>query len=470
MRLPPLIEHLPSAPELTPEKLWPAFSARPGCAFLDSSLAGATSATHSILACDPWAVLRATPEGARLLHQDGTEETFPQSADPLVLLRTLLHQRACPPVPGLPFLGGAIGWLGYEAGAAWHRVYSKNTDNAPALPSLAFGLYDSAFVYDHVARRATLVAATPADLARLRSVLDDASSGKIPRTANASAPSAVRPTPDLSPAAYAEALARIRDYIAAGDTYQVNFTHRFSAPLHDSAAGIYTRLRTLSPAPHSAYLDFGDHQIVSSTPERLLRVSGRHLETRPIKGTAARHPDDPAADAASRARLLASAKDHAELLMIVDLARNDLGRVASPGTVRVAARHDLETYSTVHHLVATVVGELAPGLDRFDALRALHPGGSITGAPKIRAMQIIAELEPVPRHAYTGALGYLGYDGDADLAIAIRTITCAHGHASYHVGGGITWDSSPIDEYQETLHKGRSMFSALTADAPSSTF
>ena len=275
-------------------------------------------------------------------------------------------------------------------------------------------------------------------------------------------PSPPPPRPDLSLAAYSAAITRIRDYIAAGDTYQVNFTHRFTTSFTGSAASLHARLRALSPAPHSAYLDFGDHQIVSSTPERLLRVHGRQLETRPIKGTVARL-QDPEADQKQRDRLLASAKDHAELLMIVDLARNDLGRVATPGTVRVTARHDLETYSTVHHLVATVVAELAEGLDRFDALRAVHPGGSITGAPKVRAMQIIGELEPVPRHAYTGALGYLGYDGDADLAIAIRTITCAGGQASYHVGGGITWDSAPESEYQETLDKGRAMFSALTA-------
>jgi para-aminobenzoate synthetase component 1 len=389
-------------------------------------------------------------------------ETFP-GVDPLALLKSFLNQRACPAVPGLPFVGGAIGWLGYEAGAEWNKVYSKTSDNAGTLPALAFGLHDSALVYNHATRQATLVAATPADLSRLHGILSDASSAKGNQMGNPSPSPAALPAPDLSLQAYTAAITRIREYIAAGDTYQVNFTHRFTTPFPGSASGLYSHLRALSPAPHSAYLDFGDHQIVSSTPERLLRVSGRHLETRPIKGTVARLPD-PAADLEQSARLLASAKDHAELLMIVDLARNDLGRVATPGTVRVTARHDLETYATVHHLVATVVAELAEGLDRFDAVRALHPGGSITGAPKVRAMQIIAELEPVPRHAYTGALGYLGYDGDADLAIAIRTITCSGGRASYHVGGGITWDSSPVSEYQETLDKGRAMMMALTHD------
>ena len=442
MRQPPLVEQLPASPALDPARLWPAFAARPGCAFLDTALPG-PRARFSILACEPKQIVRASANGA----------------DTLDFLRDHLAARACAPVPGLPFVGGAIGWLGYEAGAAQDRVYSQNPDAAPRLPALAFGIYDEALIFDHGTGLATLVAADSAGLARLRTLLP-APGSSLPAPLPACTVGPLRP--DLDRAAYAEAIRRIRDYIAAGDVYQVNFTQRFTAPFSGSAAALHARLRDLSPAPHAAYLDFGDHQIVSSTPERLLRVSGRRLETRPIKGTIARLAD-PAADAAHRARLLASAKDHAELLMIVDLARNDLGRVAAPGTVRVEARHDLETYATVHHLVATVSAELAPGLDRFDALRALHPGGSITGAPKIRAMQIVSELEPVPRHAYTGALGYLGYDGDADLAIAIRTITCADGLATYHVGGGITWDSDAGSEYEETLHKGRAMRQALSS-------
>jgi para-aminobenzoate synthetase component 1 len=442
MRQPPLVEQLPASPALDPARLWPIFAARPGCAFLDTSLPG-PRARFSILACDPRLVIRAPSDGTEALDS----------------LRDHLAAHACAPVPGLPFVGGAIGWLGYEAGAARDRVYSRITDTAPRLPALAFGIYDEALIFDHSAGRATLVAADAAGLARLRSLLP-APGSSLPAPLPVCSVGPLRP--DLDRAAYSDAIARIRGYIAAGDVYQVNFTQRFTAPFSGSSAALHARLRALSPAPHAAYLDFDDHQIVSSTPERLLRISGRRLETRPIKGTIARLAD-PVADAAHRARLLASAKDHAELLMIVDLARNDLGRVAAPGSVRVEARHDLETYATVHHLVATVSAELAPGLDRFDALRVLHPGGSITGAPKIRAMQIISELEPVPRHAYTGALGYLGYDGDADLAIAIRTITCANGLATYHVGGGITWDSDAASEYEETLHKGRAMQQALSS-------
>jgi len=441
MRPPPLTFTLPPGACPPPAQLFPTFAARPGCVFLDTALPSA-SARHSILACEPSLVLRGGPE------------ILPR-------LRAELAARVCARIPGLPFVGGAIGYLGYEYGAALERIPSPAPDDL-GLPDLAFGFYDTALVHDHTSGITTLVAPDAAALAHLRALV---TAPRSTLSARDSPPYSVGPlTPDLSPAAYAAALARIRAYIAAGDTYQVNFTHRFTAPFSGSAAALYTRLRALSPAPHAAFFDFGDFQLVSSTPERLLRVAKRTLETRPIKGTVARL-SDPAADAAQRAALLASAKDHAELLMIVDLARNDLGRVATPGSVHVASRHDLETYSTVHHLVATVRAELAEGLDRFDALRALHPGGSITGAPKIRAMQIIAELEPARRHVYTGSLGYLGYDGDADLAIAIRTITCARGRASYHVGGGITWDSDPTAEYEETLHKGRAMHQALTTSA-----
>lgn len=435
MRSSPLTETLPPGACPPPAQLFPAFAARPGCVFLDSALPS-TSARHSILACEPAFVLRG---GAEILPR----------------LRAELAARVTAPVPGLPFVGGAIGYFGYEYGAALDGIAPAPDPDDPGLPALAFGFYDSALVHDHLTGRTTLVAPDAPALARLRALL---SASPRPHSPTPSLPHSL--TPSLPPLAYAAAITRIRDYIAAGDVYQVNFAHRFTAPFAGSAAALYSHLRTLSPAPHAAFLDFGDFQLVSSSPERLLRVSDHTVETRPIKGTVARAAD-PVADAQNRARLLASAKDHAELLMIVDLARNDLGRVCSPGSVRVAARHDLETYATVHHLVATVRGELAPGLDRFDALRALHPGGSITGAPKIRAMQIVAELETARRHAYTGALGYLGYDGDADLAIAIRTITCARGLASYHVGGGITWDSDATAEYEETLHKGRAMHAAL---------
>lgn len=424
--------------------------------FLDSALPG-PRARFSILACRPVSVIRGHSNREFTLHTQDQPPVRLEAKDPLHALRNVLAGRSCPPVPGLPFVGGAIGWLGYDSGAGSEGIQIPTSGVLSPLPNFAFGIYDEALIHDHFTGDTHLVARSESGLERLKGMA-------VTAPPPCGTYSALAPQPDLSSQTYAAAVARIKDYIAAGDTYQVNFTHRFSTRFTGSAAALHLRLRELNPGAHSACLDFGDHQIVSSSPERLLSVQGRRLETRPIKGTLPRL-SDPRADDAQRQRLLASTKDQAELLMILDLARNDLGRVAVPGSVRVEARHDVESYATVHHLVATVVAELAPGYDCLDALRALHPGGSITGAPKIRAMEIISELEPVPRQAYTGALGYLGDDGNADFAIAIRTITCTSGIAAYHVGGGITWDSDPEAEYQETLAKGRALAQALTTRA-----
>jgi para-aminobenzoate synthetase component 1 len=274
-------------------------------------------------------------------------------------------------------------------------------------------------------------------------------------------PSAVEPASNLTKKTYLRRVAQVKEYIAAGDVYQVNLSQRFELQTADEPFAIYERLRKFSPAPFGAYLDAGNFQILSSSPELLLRVDARgHAVTRPIKGTRPRGKT-PVEDLRLSAELFASEKDHAELLMIVDLERNDLGRVCRYGSIQVEERHRIETHPTVFHLVATIVGQLRENTDVFDCLRSMLPGGSITGAPKIRAMQLIDELEPCRRHVYTGSLGYLGFDGTCDLNIAIRTILCRGGRASYHVGGGIVADSDPEAEYQETLAKGRAMRAAL---------
>jgi para-aminobenzoate synthetase component 1 len=282
--------------------------------------------------------------------------------------------------------------------------------------------------------------------------------------APAVAAGAEEPVSNFTKVEYLDRVRRVREYIAAGDVYQINLTQRFSARFTGDRYALYRRLRAASPAAFAAYLNAGDFQVLSSSPESFLRLAGRELETRPIKGTR-RRGATPEADARQREELLASAKDRAELLMIVDLERNDLGRVCEPGSVQVDELHRLETHPTVHHLVATVRGRLRPECDALDAVRAAFPGGSITGAPKIRAMQIIDELETVRRHVYTGAIGWLGFDGNCDLNIAIRTILCHAGRAHYHAGGGVVWDSEPEAEFQETLDKGRAMREALLGPA-----
>jgi para-aminobenzoate synthetase component 1 len=263
---------------------------------------------------------------------------------------------------------------------------------------------------------------------------------------------------------YLAAVARVREYIFAGDIFQANLSQRFDAPLHEPSWALYRRLRTHNAAPFAAYLDFPETVVLSASPERFLRVeAGGHVETRPIKGTRPRGVG-PEHDAALGLALTESAKDRAENLMIVDLMRNDLSRVCAPGTVRAPELFALELYATVHHLVSTVVGDLAPGRDAADLLRAAFPGGSITGAPKVRAMEIIAELEPSERGVYCGAIGYWSVSGPLDSNIAIRTGVAIDGRMYFSAGGGIVADSDPEQEYRETLDKARGMIDALGAD------
>jgi para-aminobenzoate synthetase component 1 len=391
--------------------------------------------------------------------------------------------------PTLPFTGGAVGFFSYELCARLENINRHRPDDLPEIPDCEFGFYDGLIAHEHTSGRTWLVAnpvhssTAAAILARLRAALESTPPPQI--KCNLLGYALARPQPDqfgeqpavqqLPPLAqtapqpvanfdfvgYTAAIARIKAYIASGDVYQVNLTQRFATPLPCPPYALYQRLRERSPAPFAAYLSFDAVQVVSSSPERFLTVRGRQVETRPIKGTRPRSAN-PVEDAHLAAELLASEKDRAELLMIVDLERNDLGRVCAYGSVQVEKLWQLESHPTVHHLVATVSGTLRPEIDVIDCVAACFPGGSITGAPKIRAMEIIDELEPHRRHVYTGAIGYLGFNGNADLNIAIRTLTCVGGQAYYHVGGGIVWDSNPSAEYQETLDKGRAMHEALT--------
>jgi len=262
-------------------------------------------------------------------------------------------------------------------------------------------------------------------------------------------------------AGYLDAAARVIEYVYAGDIFQANLSQRLQAPLAGTPFELYRRLRQRNPAPFAAYLDFGDVVVASSSPERFLRVDdGRRVETRPIKGTRPRGVG-PEHDAALALALAESDKDMAENVMIVDLLRNDLSRVCRPGSVRVPELFALEHYQTVHHLVSTVVGELAPQRDALDLLRAAFPGGSITGAPKVRAMQIIAELEPTQRAVYCGSIGYVSVTGALDTSIVIRTYLVIGRDVYFQVGGGIVADSDPAQEYRETLDKARGLIAAL---------
>ena len=411
--------------------------------WLDSgSVAGAR---YDILTAAPVAI-------KRLSRGEGSEA--------VVELRHMLG--AVSPVfqAGWPFSGGVIGYLGYELGREWMGLVSGR---AAALPVAVFGLYDWAIVVDHFRRRVALL--TSGRHEQTRGLLDELRDRLLGDGAVASDPAqevAGRLENSLEWPAYREAFSRVQHYLREGDIYQVNLTRRFEASSGEDAWSLYRRLRTISPAPYGAFLDLGDFQLLSNSPEQFLSLDAAGLvTTRPVKGTRPRAPD-PVADARQRAELLASDKDRAENLMIVDLLRNDLGRVCRPGTIEVPQLFAVESFARVHHLVSTVVGRLREDRDALDLLQACFPGGSITGAPKRRAMEIIDELEPVSREAYCGSVFYLGYDGRMDSNIAIRSIVRQGEQLYYWAGGGIVADSLADAEYRETLDKAAAFLQLLS--------
>ncbi|MBI1966567.1 MAG: aminodeoxychorismate synthase component I [Gemmatimonadetes bacterium] len=450
----PLVEELIPPPD--PVEVCARFAGLPHLLLLDSAACLDRLGRHSFLCADPWRVIRSDVD-----------------SDPLSAVRAVLTPQRAEPVPGLPpFQGGAAGYIGYDWGRTLERLPPPRGDDLQ-LPALILGVYDWVITWDHSQGRAWIISTGMGDEGRGTSRMRAAKRLAAIR-ARLAAPSPFAnhpsPVPRLpSPAVtsnftrkrFIAAVQRVRDYILAGDVFQVNLSQRLEAPLAGAPFDLYRRLRRANPAPFAAFLDFGDVVVASASPERFLRVdpSGR-VETRPIKGTRPRG-SDPTDDTALARELAASEKDRAENVMIVDLLRNDLSRVCRPGTVRVPALCAVESYATVHHLVSTVTGELAPGRDAIDLLRAAFPGGSITGAPKVRAMEIISELEPTARGVYCGAIGYLSVTGAMDTSIVIRTCVVRGGWAYIQVGAGIVADSDPGREYQETLDKARGMIAAL---------
>ena len=415
--------------------------------WLDSGRPMLGSGRYDILVADPVESLRLDA------HQAG-------SAIPR--LRALLGNRSQACHPSLPFCGGLVGYLGYELGRAWQGAALRG--GARMAPDLYAGLYDWALVVDHHRQTATL-----AGMGRAQATRDHWSSlvarfDAPPRTPVQQAQGELLDT-GLTREAYAAAFARIQHYIREGDIYQVNFTRRFHAHSRTDPWSLYQCLRNLSPAPYGAYLDLGDHQVLSNSPEQFLGLQQGRVQTRPIKGTRPRGATPPE-DVRLRADLASSGKDRAENLMIVDLLRNDLGRVCEPGTIEVPELFAIESYATVHHLVSTVAGHLRADCDALDLLCACFPGGSITGAPKRRAMQIIDELEAHGRELYCGSIFRLGYDGNLDSSISIRTLLRRGDQLYYWAGGGIVADSVNEAEYQESLDKAAAFFRLLGVAAP----
>jgi para-aminobenzoate synthetase component 1 len=423
----------------------------PGLVFLDSALQHETLGRYSFIAADP--IHRLVTRG-----DVSTIDAVPFAGSPFNAIEHLLARYPMEQVPNLPpFQTGLAGQFGY---GLRHQVETvpghARADHG--FPDLELGWYDVVVAIDHWERRAFVFAGGDRAEARTEWAL-----ARLDRKAQFSAPSwEIEPEPDLTADQYRRAVRRTIDYIEAGDIYQANITQRFRADLPQGfdRLALYDALRQRNPATFAAFIDFGATALLSSSPERFLKVESGVIETRPIKGTRPRGPN-PALDAALGRELLASEKDRAENLMIVDLLRNDLGRVAKLGSVEVPVLIGLESYATVHHLVSVVTAELDEGRRAVDLLRAAFPGGSVTGAPKIRAMEIIAELEPTERGPYCGAIGYLSAGGAMDTNIVIRTILIDGDRISFQVGGGIVADSDPQAEWEESLTKAKALIETL---------
>ncbi|MCJ0973398.1 aminodeoxychorismate synthase component I [Pseudomonas sp. PS1] len=410
----------------------------PGAILLDSGRPTATRGRYDLLSAWPLEVVEPWPD-----------ESGGAFFERLRATTRMLGPAQAPKGIALPFVGGLLGFLAYDFGARLERLKRLSNDDL-ALPDARFGLYSWALVSDHHLGTCQLV---------FHPTLADGERQRIIRLFGAetlTAPSSFRLRgrfePDLQADQYRQAIERIHRYITAGDCYQVNFAQRFRAPYEGDPWEAYRRLRAACPTPYAGFVSLGSDAILSLSPERFLRLSEGQVETRPIKGTRPRHAD-PRADAEQAQALLASAKDRAENLMIVDLLRNDLGRTCQTGSVRVPELFSLESYPNVHHLVSCVTGTLAPGKDALDLLAGSFPGGSITGAPKIRAMQIIDELEPTRRSIYCGSLLYLDVRGEMDSSIAIRSLLMKDGQATCWGGGGIVADSDWQAEYRESMDK-----------------
>ena len=461
--LTPLVYDLGLLPH--PARLFHAFQDMPSPALLDGAMPGASGNRFSYLTADPFLVIRSRGRQVTLEQGDASEEV---EGDPWSTLQGLLHKYRIEQAPGLPpFQGGVLGYWSYDLGRHLERLPSWAEDDIH-LPEMYLGLYDWALAYDGDTGRLCLFSTgLPEGTVERAQIRAEEIMNRLKREPQDGHPSVfdspVSLRSNFTPETYMAAIERIKEYLAAGDTYQVNLSQRFQSPFQGDPWNLYLRLRSFNPAPFAAYLGFPEVKILSASPEEFLHLERGQVRVRPIKGTrpAGVTPDESARYAAE---LLASEKERAENVMIVDLIRNDVGRVCRIGSVEVPNLFTVERHPTVLHLVSTVVGELLSSADAVDLLRACFPGGSVTGAPKLRSMEIIEELEPVRRGVYCGAIGYISFGGDMGTSIAIRTLVLTGGQVYLQVGGGIVADSDPFAEYQETLQKGKGLRRALGCD------
>ncbi|HUF23071.1 MAG TPA: anthranilate synthase component I [Vicinamibacterales bacterium] len=463
---------------LTPVSAFLKIAEHSDYAFLFESVEGGEHvARYSFLGKDPFLVLRAR-EGRTMIDRAGTRT---EADEPFVdVLRRIMNEFRSPFVPGLPrFTGGAVGFIGYDAapvfepalsGAWQQRAARLGLDPAAAEDDAGFMLFDTVLAFDHVKHRILIVAnariAADEDLEALYQFACakiDFLQRELQRGLSADGIAEPKPldvTANQTREAFETSVRTIQAEITAGEIYQAVFSQRFDTETTADPFDVYRALRYVNPSPYMYFMRLGGLAIVGSSPEMLVRVEGSRAETHPIAGTRPRGATDED-DLRMADELKRSEKERAEHVMLVDLGRNDLGRVCEYGTVRVPQYMALERYSHVMHLVSTVEGRLADGQDRLDALAATFPAGTVSGAPKIRAMELLAGLEPTPRGIYGGAIGYLDFAGNLDFCIAIRTITMRDGRATVQAGAGIVADSQPRAEFEETRDKAQAMLTAL---------
>lgn len=472
MAVRPLIEEIPTT--LTAPQAFEFFRDRPSSFFLDSGMDPQKLGRYSFMGSDPFLVLMSRGKEVSLLHRGGKRETI--WGNPFDVANDLLDEYKLDPMPSpVPLVGGAVGYFSYDLCHFIEHLPSTAVDDLQ-LPECYLGFYDAVVAFDHLEGRA-YVASTgfpekesarrksraEGRLRELKAILSQASSLSLGNKLHngGAIGEGVSLMSNFTREDYLRAVETAREYIIAGDIFEVNLSQRFEAELAIPPYDLYQRLRRINPAPFACYLNFDGVTVVSASPERFLRLKGDSVQTRPIKGTRPRGKNR-AEDKALAQELRNSVKDRAENVMIVDLERNDLGRVCRYGTVKVTELWLLEKFPTVFHLTSTVEGRLRPDKSRIDLLKACFPGGSITGAPKVRAMEIIDELEPTKRSIYTGNIGYLSFNGEMDLNIVIRTFLVKEGKAYFQVGGAVVYDSNAEAEYIETLDKARALIQALS--------
>jgi len=450
---------------------------RPGPSFLFESVVGGEKVgRYSFLGSEPF--LHFEARGHRITITSADDPAAARhftSDDPISELQRLVDRYRAPQVPGLPrFAGGAVGYAAYDAVRYTERLPSAPPDDR-GLPDLSFAFFDRMVIFDHIRKTILVVAhahtadgADPRlayDLAcsRIDATVDRLAAPGLPldlHDIDTDGPSRLKPTSNFTREAYEDVVRRCQEYIRAGDIFQVVPSQRFQLETTADPFDIYRALRVLNPSPFLFYLPMGDFHLIGSSPEILVRVEDGTVTIRPLAGTR-RRGKDRAEDDALAAELLADPKERAEHIMLVDLGRNDVGRVAERATVRVNELMKVERYSHVMHITSDVTGKLAPGLTAFDALRAGLPAGTVSGSPKVRAMEIIDEMEPQKRGPYAGAVGYIDFTGNMDTCIALRTLVVQGTTASIQAGGGVVYDSVPADEYEETINKARVLLKAI---------